>query len=424
MEKLVLEGGHVLKGTVEASGAKNAVLPMMVATMLSEEKSVLRHVPEVRDVYTLAEILRGLGVRVDQPLDGERELQVTDESVVTAPYEMVSQMRASIYVLGPLLARRGKARVSLPGGCAIGDRPFDLHLKGMEALGAHIEIKHGYIEARSYGLHGAQIYLAGRSGSSVGATCTVMMAACLADGQTVIDNAACEPEVAELAHFLNLMGAQISSIGSKRLVIDGVKALKGAEYEVGPDRIEAGTLLMAGLITGGDVTVGNAHPELLGAVLDKLEEMGATVYRMGNACRVTAANGLRSSDVATLPYPGIPTDLQAQFMALLCVADGISIVTEKIYPDRFMHVGELRRMGANIRREGPNAIVMGGTKFSGAKVMASDLRAGACLALAGLAAEGVTEVRRVYHIDRGYERIERKLQKLGGQARRVPDSAP
>jgi UDP-N-acetylglucosamine 1-carboxyvinyltransferase len=330
----------------------------------------------------------------------------------------VRKMRASVCVLGPLLARRGHARVSLPGGCVFGVRPIDLHLKGLKALGARIRIDHGYIDARAEKLRGTTIYLGGAFGSTVLGTANVMMAATLAEGTTVIECAACEPEVADLAGFLNAMGAKIRGAGTPRVEIEGVAELHGVEYKVIPDRIEAGTFLIAAAMTGGDVVVEGAYPEHLSAVIDVLQQMGAQFSCENHTMRVRAEVPCTPIDVTTLPYPGFPTDLQAQMMAYLATANGMSVITEKIYPDRFIHIAELVRMGAKIRKEGPSAIISGVKKLSGAPVMASDLRASASLILAGLVATGITEVHRIYHLDRGYERIEERLAALGAMVRR------
>jgi len=421
MEKLVIEGGHRLKGRVTISGSKNASLPMMAAVILANEPCTIRNAPHLTDIRTMGEILGALGVKCEQSEDGSLACGVVDSSEVTAPYEMVSRMRASVCVLGPLLARRKKARVSLPGGCVIGLRPIDLHIKGLQSLGAKVYVEHGYVIAEADRLKGTDIYLGGAFGSSVTGTANVMMAATLAEGRTCIENAACEPEVQDLAHFLNAMGARISGIGTPRLVIEGVKELGGCEYEVLPDRIEAGTFLVAGAITQGDLRLLNTRLDHLHAVVDKLRQIGVTVYQENGEVRVTASHRPAAADVTTLPYPGFPTDLQAQFMALLSIGDGISVVTEKIYPDRFMHVAELNRMAADIRKEGATSIIIGVPELSGAQVMASDLRASAALVLAGLVAKGTTEVRRVYHIDRGYEKIEEKLCAVGAKITRMPD---
>ncbi len=436
MDKLVIEGGRPLNGTVEVGGSKNAALPILAATILAARgKSVIRNVPVLKDIETMGAILREIGVACERRADGAIECETVDPKRTTASYELVSQMRASICVLGPLLACRGVAKVSLPGGCVIGQRPIDLHLKGLRALGAEIAVEHGYVVARApHGrLRGGRVYLGGAFGSSVTGTANVMMAAALAEGKTVIENAACEPEVEDLAQFLNHRGATVAGLGTPRLGVTGGPVLRGAQYHVIPDRIEAGTFALAAAITGGEVRLKNGRMDHLSAVADRLDELGVHVEedgRSGDGDSVlvrpngSLRNGsltLKAIEVTTLPYPGFPTDLQAQLMAVLAVADGISVITEKIYPDRFMHAAELARMGASIRKEGPSAIITGVGGLSGADVMASDLRASAALVLAGLAAKGTTEVHRVYHIDRGYEGIEKKLAGLGAAIRRAKD---
>ncbi|MCZ6601764.1 MAG: UDP-N-acetylglucosamine 1-carboxyvinyltransferase [Planctomycetota bacterium] len=418
MDKFVIEGGRPLKGVVQVRGAKNAALPILAATLLAEGKCRFRNVPDLRDIKTLLRILQELGAEIGRGADGTLEIEMVYERNVTATYELVSKMRASFCVLGPLLARRGQARVSLPGGCVIGNRPIDLHLKGLRALGAEIEVRHGYVEAKCKRLEGGEVYLGGHSGSTVLGTANVMMAATLAEGETTIVNAAGEPEIQDLAGFLVKMGAKIDGAGSSTMRITGVERLHGVEYSVIPDRVEAGTFLVAGAITGGDVTVRGASAEHLSAVIDTLKEVGVSLENTDDGIRVKGPSTLKAVDVTTLPYPGFPTDIQAQLMVLLSVANGISVITEKIYPDRFMHVAELNRLGAQIRKEGPSAIVLGVKNLSGAPVMASDLRASAALVLAGLRAKGTTEVHRVYHIDRGYERIEERLESLGARIRR------
>ncbi len=418
MDTLLIEGGIPLEGTVEVRGAKNAALPILFASLLTDEQCVIRNVPELQDVLSTLQILRDLGMDCERRDDGAIIVEQTSPDPYTAPYEQVRKMRASVCTLGPLLARRKRAKVSLPGGCVFGVRPIDLHLKGLAALGANIRISHGYVEAEVEELRGATIFLGGPFGSTVLGTANIMMAAVLAHGTTVIESAACEPEIVDLAGFLNTMGARVEGVGTPRLVIDGVPELSGAEYEVIPDRIDAGTLLIAGAITMGDVVVRKARPDHMAAVTDTLRQVGLHVTAEGDAIRVRSNGGFRSVDVTTLPYPGFPTDLQAQMMALLSIADGISVITEKVYPDRFIHVSELARMGASVRKEGPSAIISGVPTLSGAPVMASDLRASASLLLAGLVASRVTEVHRIYHLDRGYERIEERLGSLGAHIRR------
>ena len=417
MEKIHVEGGRPLVGEVTASGAKNSVLPMMAASLLTDEEVWIRRVPDVRDVHTQARILEALGAEVDHDREAHTlRIRARHDASTTAPYELVSTMRASICVLGPLVARRGVARVSRPGGCVIGNRPIDLHLKGLRALGARLEEAGGYIEARADPrLRGAELFLGGAYGSTVTGTANVVMAATLAEGETVIENAALEPEVEDLCRTLVQMGARIAGIGTHRLRIEGVERLRGFETEVIPDRIEAGTFLVGAAMTGGDVFVRGARGDHMTAVLEVLRLAGAEIEVSSDGIRARGPAVLRGIDVATFPYPGFPTDLQAQVLALATRAEGISVVAEKIYPDRFIHAAELNRMGAQIRKEGAQAIVAGVQTLTGAPVMASDLRASAALILAGLVARGETEVHRVYHIDRGYEAIDRKLGSLGAR---------
>lgn len=418
MDKIVITGGRKLKGEVRISGSKNSALPIMAATLLSEEESVLENVPDLRDIQTMLRLLRSLGARA-QFEKGTVTIKPGRNLNPIAPYKLVSTMRASVCVLGPLLARMGHAEVSIPGGCVIGPRPIDLHLKGLQALGAKMEIQHGYVHARvKRKLKGSEIFLGGAFGSSVLATGNVMMAACLAQGRSIIENAACEPEVVDLANFLKKMGARITGEGSPRIHVEGVKKLHGTKFPVIPDRIEAGTFIFAAAVTGGDVAIKNLEPSHQNAVMDKLGQAGVRLERGKNTLRVRRKGRLKPVDVTTLPYPGFPTDLQAQMMALMSVTPGISVITEKIYPDRFMHVSELNRMGSRIMLEGPSAIVHGVKQLSGAPVMASDLRASAALVIAGLVAEGTTEVHRVYHLDRGYEKIEEKFSALGASIHR------
>jgi len=419
MDKFVIKGGNRLKGEVTVSGSKNATLPIMAASILSEGTTTLEGVPDLADVRALADLLNDLGVTVNREKPGQMELTVRDESSSHARYDRVRKMRASICVLGPLLAKRKYARVAMPGGCAIGSRPVDLHLRGLKALGAEIELDGGDIVAKARRLTGASIFLGGAFGSTVLGTANVMMAATLAEGRTVIESAACEPEVADLADYLNEMGARVSGAGTPRVVIDGVEKLQAGKHKVIPDRIEAGTFMVAAAVTNGEVTLHNAQLDHLMAVVDKLQEIGVIVEQGDGKVLVSSTRRLEPADVTTQPYPGFPTDLQAQAMVLLCLADGNSAITDRIFPDRFMHVAELLRMGANIRKEGPTAIVTGGKRLVGAPVMASDLRASAALVLAGLVAQGQTVVSRVYHIDRGYEGIETKLRSLGAAIERV-----
>jgi len=422
MDKLVINGGNRLKGTLEISGSKNAALPIMAAALLAEGPSTIRRVPDLADIRSMMELLSDLGVSVKRDADGVLQMNVQDEACSHAQYDRVRKMRASICVLGPLLAKRKYARVSMPGGCAIGSRPVDLHLRGLKALGAEIELEGGDIVARAKKLIGTSIFLGGPFGSTVLGTANVMMAATLAKGRTVIESAACEPEVENLAEYLNAMGAQVHGAGTPRITIEGVDELHGVEHTVVPDRIEAGTYMIASALTNGEVTLRNVRLDHMMAVVDKLRDIGVMVEPVGDdSAIVTSARRIEPTDVTTQPYPGFPTDLQAQIMALLCLADGNSAITDKVFPDRFMHVAELMRMGANIRKEGPTTIVTGVRKLIGAPVMASDLRASAALVLAGLVARGTTTVQRVYHIDRGYEAIETKLRALGADITRVPE---
>jgi UDP-N-acetylglucosamine 1-carboxyvinyltransferase len=414
MDKLIIEGGAKLKGEVTVSGAKNAVLPILAATLLTDEPCVIKGVPNLRDTNSMLKILRALG-KIAEFDKGRVSVCPGKTTSYIAEYKLVSTMRASFCVLGPLLGKLKKAKVSLPGGCVIGVRPVDLHLKGIKALGADISIDSGYVVARANKLKGSYIYLGGVYGSSVLATDNVMMAAVLAKGRTVIESAACEPEVSDLAEFLIKMGAKIKGHGTPVIEIEGVKYLHGATHSIIPDRIEAGTLILASLVTGGDILIKNVQYQHLGSLIDKLDEAGAHLVRTDGSLQVKGNRRLKSVNITTLPYPGFPTDMQAQMMSLMSITPGISVITEKIYPDRFMHVSELNRMGAHIQREGPHAIVEGIKGLSGAPVMASDLRASACLVLAGLAARGKTSISRIYHLERGYENMEQKLIKLGAK---------
>lgn len=419
MDKLVIRGRKTLRGEVKVSGSKNASLPIMAAALLSPEKTVLRNVPFLKDIDTMAKLLGHLGAKVSRSSDGSMEIEPGTLSFGVAPYEVVSTMRASVCVLGPLLARLGRAEVSHPGGCVIGPRPIDLHIKGLRKLGAGISVEHGYVKAECGRLRGADIYLGGPFGSTVLGTANIMMAASLAEGDTVIEDAACEPEIIDLGNFLIKMGAGIEGLGSHTVKVTGRKALHGAVHDVIPDRIEAGTYLVAAAVSGGEVFVRGAVYGHLHAVVDKLEAAGVSITRDKSGLKAGAHGKLTPLEVTTMPYPGFPTDMQAQFMTLMLCAPGISIITERIYPDRFMHVSELLRMGGDIIREGERVIVKGGAPLSGAKVMASDLRASAGLVLAGLIAEGETEILRIYHLVRGYERMEDKLRGLGADIRRV-----
>ncbi len=481
MDMFVVHGGRRLRGRVRVSGAKNAALPILAAVLASDGPTVLHGVPDLVDVTTLCQLLTALGVEVSrdgQPVDSaetfssapaepacqpgmetagtsERNgespaddqdqyvpfpfgvdetddseppqvppltLEVINAGPCLADYELVRRMRAGICVLGPLLARRGRACVSLPGGCNIGDRPVDLHLKGLAALGAELRVERGYIFARAKRLRGAKIYLGGPFGSTVTGTCNVMTAAALAKGVTTIEAAACEPEVGDLGNYLNRMGAKISGLGTPFLHIEGVESLTGCEHTIIPDRIEAATLMIAAAMTRGDVVLENIVVDHMTAVIEKLREIGVAIETVGNAARVTVRRDLLSADCIMLPYPGLPTDVQAQLMALLTTVPGISIITDKVFPDRFMHAAELARMAASIRREGPCAIISGVPELSGASVMASDLRASAALVLAALAGQGDSVIHRIYHLDRGYDRLEHKMNDLGAGIVRAQDT--
>ena len=462
MDMFVIRGGKPLSGRVRVDGAKNSALPIMAAALLADGPTVLHDVPDLVDVRTLGELLQSLGMSVERRADRSLALEVIDDRPVIADYELVRKMRASFCVLGPLLARRGRACVSLPGGCNIGDRPIELHLKGLRSLGADIRVEKGYVIAEVTRLHGNRIYLGGPFGSTVTGTCNVMSAAVLAEGETIIEAAACEPEVIDLGNMLNAMGAKIEGLGTPFLRIEGVDRLTGVDHTVIPDRIEAATLMVAAAITRGCIEIENVRLTHLTAVIEKLREIGVRIELSDSEPtpleRLDQLDALLSSldsstvgqvsklsfprtprieepvirvegplgdfhavDATALPYPGLATDVQAQVMSLLCLAKGISVVSDKVFPDRFMHASELVRLGATIRREGPSAIISGVGQLSGACVMASDLRASAALVLAGLAAEGDTVVKRIYHLDRGYEALERKLNHLGAEIRRVED---
>ncbi len=415
MEQLKIRGGKPLHGEVTISGAKNAVLPILAATLLVAGETIIDNVPRLRDVHTFIKVLNAMGAKA--AFTGDNQVTV-DASHITnpeAPYELVKTMRASILVLGPLLARFGQGRVSLPGGCAIGARPVDQHIKGMQALGAHIDIHEGYIEA-SGKLRGSRFLM---DVVTVTGTENLLMAAALAEGTTILGNAACEPEVSDLAHCLNAMGAKISGIGTTTLTIEGVRALKPARYATLPDRIETGTHLIAAAITGGDITTRHTCPDLLEAVLEKLEAAGAEITRGNDHIRLVQRGRPRAVSIRTAPFPAFPTDMQAQFMALNTIAQGTATIIETIFENRFMHVPELARMGADITIEGHTATVHGVEKLSGAPVMATDLRASACLVLAALAAEGESTIDRIYHLDRGYDAIEKKLSALGADICRI-----
>jgi UDP-N-acetylglucosamine 1-carboxyvinyltransferase len=420
VDKIIIQGGKSLSGEVAVSGSKNAALPVLVSALLTDQPCTYQAVPHLADIRTTVRLLSGLGVAVDYRrwLEGADDLSVRADRVTKfeAPYDLVKTMRASFLVLGPLVARFGQARVSTPGGCAIGARPINLHLKGLEAMGAAIEQAHGYIEASATKLRGAKIYL---DLPSVGATENLMMAATLAEGTTLIENAAKEPEIEDLAKALNAMGARVTGAGTDVIQIDGVARLGGTNHKIIPDRIEAGSFVIAAAVSGGDLLIRGARAEHLEAFLIKVKEAGVALNAVDGGIRVQRNGKIKSVDVTTLPYPGFPTDLQAQMMVLMAVADGVSIVTETIFENRFMHAQELDRMGAQIKLEGSRAVVRGVRELSGAPVMASDLRASVALILAGLVANGTTEVSRVYHLDRGYEQIERKLSYLGARIVRV-----
>ena len=433
MDAFIIEGGRRLGGRIRVNGAKNSALPLMAATLLTTDPVTLRDVPDLADVRNMARLLGELGREAGGERDeqGRRTVRFsTGELANHARYDIVKTMRASISVLGPLLAHRGEARVAMPGGCLIGTRPIDLHLRGLRALGADISLEGGDIIARAPGgrLRGRRIFLGGAFGSTVLGTANILCAATLAQGRTIIESAACEPEIVDLASLLTAMGAQITGAGSPRITIEGVDTLTGADHTVMPDRIEAGTLICAGAITNSEIIIDNCPLDALMAVTDRLEAVGVRVDPLDPtpdtercACRVTSDRALHPVEVTTQPYPGFPTDLQAQLMSLLCLADGNSVISEKIFPERFMHVPELSRMGANIHRLGSTAVITGVRKLKGAPVMASDLRASAGLVLAGLAAEGATLVQRVYHLDRGYEALDQRLSTLGASIRRVDD---
>jgi UDP-N-acetylglucosamine 1-carboxyvinyltransferase len=417
MKKLLITGGNRLHGSIAVSGAKNAALPIIASALLADGCSVYANVPKLRDITTIARLLAEFGVEVlHSGGNGTVRVDASQLHACNAPYELVKTMRASILVLGPLLARMGKAKVSLPGGCAIGPRPVDLHLKALSAMGARISLDRGYIVAECRKLKGAKIYF---DISTVTGTENVMMAAALAEGTTVLENAAREPEVEELASVLKKMGGLIDGAGTDVITIEGVPALHQVEHTIMPDRIEAGTYMMAAGITRGDITLINCNPVHCHAVIEKLKEIGLEITLDEKSVRVRWMQPLSGADVRTLPYPGFPTDLQAQIMALLCLAEGTSIISETIFEDRFMHVGELRRMGARIRLDGNSAFVTGINKLSGAPVMATDLRASASLLLAALVADGTTEISRIYHLERGYESVEKKLTALGADIRTV-----
>jgi len=415
MHKIVIEGSRPLSGKIKVSGSKNAALPILAATLLTEGRSEIANIPGLADIHTMLTLLKDLGLKV-QSWNGKVKVHANGYKSHTATYDLVKTMRASVLVLGPLLARRGKARVSLPGGCAIGSRPIDLHLKGLEAMGAKIRVEHGYVEAEAPRLHGATVHF---DQVTVTGTENLMMAATLAEGTTVLENAAREPEVVDLANWLIRLGAKIHGVGTSSITIEGSEKLDGGAWSVMPDRIEAGTFMIASCLPGSRVLIQGITPELVESLSLKLREAGAKVEIGDHSIQVTAPKKVKPVDISTAPYPGFATDLQAQFMALMTVAEGSSVIRENIFENRFMHVGEMIRMGAEIKLEGNSAMVRGVKGLSGAPIMATDLRASASLVIAGLAAQGITEISRVYHIDRGYEKIEKKFRKLGARVKRV-----
>ncbi len=418
MAKIIVEKSTSLKGTVRINGAKNSALPILAASLLSTKNSVLEDVPDLKDVDVICELLASLGSDVKKIRKSQIQINSSNINNHEAPYQLIRKMRASFLVMGPLLARLGKARISLPGGCAIGTRPIDLHLKGFKALGAEINLGHGYVDAVADELIGSKIYL---DFPSVGATENIMMAATMAKGETIIENAAMEPEIVDLANYLNKMGADIKGAGTSTIKIVGVKELTGTNHQVIPDRIEAGTFMIAAAITQGDVVVENVITSHIKPIIAKLREAGVEIIENGDKVRVIANNPIKAIDIKTLPYPGFPTDMQSQFMSLMSVAEGTSIVIETVFENRFMHVDELKRMGANIKIDGRSAIIEGNNNLMGAPVKATDLRSGAALILAGLVSEGLTEINNIYHIDRGYTDIEKKLSNLGAKIYRVEE---
>ncbi|MBF0154176.1 MAG: UDP-N-acetylglucosamine 1-carboxyvinyltransferase [Magnetococcales bacterium] len=416
MDRILVRGGKPLVGSIPISGAKNATLPALAASLLTDKPLMLSNIPHLRDVTTMLELLgqHGAAITIDERLGVEIDCSGIHNT--RAPYDLVRTMRASVLVMGPLLARHGQAEISLPGGCAIGTRPVNLHLKGLESMGAEVCLEEGYIKVRAKRLHGASIVL---DLVTVTGTENLMMAAALADGRTVLENAACEPEVVDLARLLNKMGARIEGAGTNSIRIEGVERLQGAHHHILPDRIETGTFMIAAAITGGDVTLTRTDPHILEAPIAKLRQAGVVIEEGPDTLRVTTCGSLRSVDITTFPYPGFPTDLQAQMLVLNSISTGTGTVTETIFENRFMHVSELQRLGADITLQGNTVVVRGGAKLRGAPVMATDLRASASLVLAGLAASGETYISRVYHIDRGYERIEEKLMALGADIHRL-----
>lgn len=424
MDRLIIEGGHPLVGTIQVSGAKNAALAILAGTLLAADTCIIRNVPRLADVKVMCDVLRSLGVFVALEAEGAIRTDASTIAEYTTPYNLVTQMRASFFVLGPILARMGQARIPLPGGCAIGSRPVDLHLKGLRSLGAKVTIEHGFVEATADRLVGAPVYL---DYPSVGATETIMMAASLAEGITVIDNCAQEPEIIDLAEFLIKCGAKIQGAGTEQITVEGVTRLHGCEHSCIPDRIEAGTFLVAGAITGGDLRLTGVRPDHVASLVSKLQEIGVVIHTVGeNEMTVRAPEHLKPVDVRTMPFPGFPTDLQAQVMTLLSLVPGTSVMSETVFENRFLHVDELLRMGANIKTEGNCAVIQGVEELTGAPVRATDLRAGAALVLAGLAARGQTVISGVHHIDRGYESLEEKLSGVGAKISRsgVAEAVP
>ena len=417
-EKFIITGGKRLEGSVEISGAKNSALSIMAATLLTKDVCILRNIPHLTDVDTMIAVIRKLGIKVEWKEDNTLYIDSDYFNNYEAPYELVKKMRASILVMGPLLARLHKAKISLPGGCAIGARPVDFHIKGFETLGAQVEVEKGYIKAEVNKLRGGDIYL---ERPSLGATENIMMAASLSEGVTKIENAAKDPEVVELGNFLIKMGAKIEGLGTDLIKINGVKILNGVDYNIIPDRIEAGTFMIAAAITSGDILIEKIDPLLIKPLIVKLEEAGVKIKQEKDLIEVIGPNSINAVDIKTLPYPGFPTDMQPQFMALSCVANGTSVITETVFENRFAHTGDLIRMGADIKVEGRSAIIKGVKKLSAAPVMASDLRGGAALILAGLVADGTTELSRIYHLDRGYVNLEKKLTALGANIHRVEE---
>jgi UDP-N-acetylglucosamine 1-carboxyvinyltransferase len=437
MDSFIVRGGNRLKGKIEISGSKNSALPIIAACLMAEGKTTLKSVPRLSDIDSMNKLIGELGCHVYRHdgetnsavgpyhpvLNGPLDITVTDETQCEARYDIVKTMRASICVLGPLLAKRKKAIVSIPGGCAIGDRPVDLHLRGLQKLGAEFHTENGNIVGEVHGrLRGCQMYLGGAQGPTVLGTINVMCAAALADGDTTLVGAACEPEVVDCAEMLNKMGAKIKGYGTPEIKIEGVDKLVGCEHRIIPDRIECGTFLIAAAITNGELELKHSNMDHLIAVNDRLEEVGVKVERQNGTIYASSSRRLNAVEMTTQPFPGFPTDLQAQLMALLCLADGMSVITERIFPDRFLHVGELNRMGARIRKEGATAVIQGVKELRGAPIMASDLRASAALVLAALAAKGATRIDRVYHIDRGYEKIEQKLRAVGADIERIKEA--